>query len=319
MRLNRLMDRIEQLRASRDAPQVVFVDYLKIREQAKTDIVLIFEGKDCPAFYLGKINQLLAGHTFHQLIPRGKKNVLNFRNLVKKNISTSSDKNIYFVDKDYDDSPASGDAIDLYVTRGYSIENELMDWNVIQSFIKANFDIADYDDMNAILSIKNIYENYLNQYLTKSKVVHQLIYFCRKSNIDCIPGGDIYSILSFDFKNAAISVQYVSIDDLLNKLKIGIENHAVIKASYANFNGFDELDEMLSWRGKYHYSFLRKFLIHLHFLRTQGESPFIRKSKISIDPSHPSLLGLISAFASTPICLQLFVNKYIQIQIGKLI
>ena len=313
------MDRIEKLRESRDAPQVVFVDYLKVRERAKSDIVLIFEGKECPVFYLSKINQILSGYTFHQLIARGKKNVLNFRNLVQRNISTRDDKNLYFVDKDYDDIPASGESDDLYVTRGYSIENELINWNIIQSFIKANFDIADYDDMNAVLSIKDSFEKYINLYLSKSKEVHQVVYFCRKSNIECTPGGDIYSLLSFDFKNEIFSTQYLTIDDLLYKLKIDIKDHVKVKASYTSFQGFDELDEKLSWRGKYHYSFLRKFIIHLHFLRTQGESPFIRKSKITIDPNHPSLFGLISIFALPPNCLQLFLNNYIQIQTGKLI
>jgi Protein of unknown function (DUF4435) len=313
------MDRIEKLRESRDAPQVVFVDYLKVRELAKTDIVLIFEGKECPVFYLSKINQLLSGYTFHQLIARGKKNVLNFRNLVQRNINTRDDKNLYFVDKDYDDSPASGDSDDLYVTRGYSIENELINWNIIQSFIKANFDIADFDDMNAMSGIKDLFEKYINLYLLKSKQVHQVVYFCRKSNINCTPGGDIYPLLSFDFTNEIFSTQYASIDDLLYKLKIDFKDHANVKANYISFKGFDELDEKLCWRGKYHYSFLRKFIIHLHFLRTQGKLPFIRKSKISIDPNHPSLLSLISIFALPPNCLRLFLNKYIQIQTGKLI
>ncbi|MFC7207507.1 DUF4435 domain-containing protein [Comamonas endophytica] len=145
------MDRVDQLRAARSSPHVSFTEYLKLRAKS-TGIFLIFEGKQCPTVYVGWLRQLLKKCTElgAQIIARGKKNVLSLRELILKNPETAKDNNLYFVDRDYDVEPKSGSLPDVYVTRGYAIENELIDWNIIENFIRAYFDIADYYDNEAL-------------------------------------------------------------------------------------------------------------------------------------------------------------------------
>jgi hypothetical protein len=305
------MDRIEQLRAARASPQVVFVEYLKLRTLAKNGLILVFEGKDCPTFYVGRVNPIFRNHPFHQIIARGKKNVLGLRDLVLRNIRTSTDKNIYFVDRDFDDYPAPGDEDDVYVTRGYSIENELVDWAIVEPFIKANFDIADSDDSAALLTIGRLYRTLFEKYLILARDINQVVYLCRKTAVKCIAGDNISTLLEINWEGESIRPLFNNYDELFRLLHIQPEKWDVIKNELPIVDRFSEFDRVKNWRGKYHFSFLRRFLILTHSSRLAGKAPFSRSSKINVDPSHPSLFGLLSAFAPTSDCLQSFINRYV--------
>ena len=169
------MDRVESLRTARTSPQVVFSEYLKLRTR-HNGTVLIFEGRQCPAVYVGWVFALLAHAQLAQIIARGKKNVLALRDLIRRNKTTADHQNIYFVDRDYDVSPAQETFSDVYVSRGYSIENETIDRSLIGRYIHAHFDIADADDAASVESAEAHFDKLLNEYLTASRATHHFIY-----------------------------------------------------------------------------------------------------------------------------------------------
>lgn len=300
------MTRAEMMRQARSTVQVTFAEYLKNR--APDAQMLIFEGKNCPTFYIGKITLLLEGQKIRQLVARGKKNVLELKELVERNNSTANDEVFYFVDRDFDVHPQPGEIDRVYVTRGYAIENECIDWDSIENFMRANFDIADSDDENALSILKSDFHMAIGHYRNATRSLNNMIFVCRRNSIRCLPGEDAGKFLEIDFNTHSVRERLSTLDDLALALQVPTEQKAVAISQMSVSRDFDNLDWRLQWRGKYHFDFLRRFLIWAATARISGTAPFKRAAKPVIDPAHPGLMGLLFACIPTPSCLVDFVH-----------
>lgn len=277
------------------------------------ELFLIFEGRQCPSVYVKWITQQLNGIQIGgQIIARGKKNVLLLRELIKRNAKTCTNKDLYFVDRDYDIEPKLGTFTDVYVTRGYSIENEVSSWAVIESFIRAYFDIADNADQEALTKAKEKFQGLFDLYLAQSRECQRVIFICRTKSFDCLPGDSVFDYLNVDWDNAVVRQTYSSIDQLLLALKIDeVSRNEVLRLLSGNDTNFDCLNPMLDWRGKFHFSFVKKFLTFLRDARTKGTHPFCRPSKVDSDPAHPGVIGALGSFSPAPECLVSFISSYV--------
>jgi hypothetical protein len=300
------MTRVEMLRAARGVAQVAFAEYLKIRASGAP--ILVFEGRQCPSFYIGKVVSILGTDSVKQIIARGKRNVLELRDLIKRNLSTAKDVVVYFVDKDFDAAPTPGEFPDVYVTRGYSIENEYLKWGAVECFIRANFDIADASDEQALSELREFFELSLESYLRASTELHKTVYLCRTESIRCLPGDEITAFLRVDWMAQSVSAVYTSYDALFDLLSIGEADRSSITQKLPLPSQFEALEPVMDWRGKYHFHFLKLLLSHIAAARVKGARPFARGAKISVDPSHPSLLSSLSAHVGTPPCLVSFLR-----------
>lgn len=300
------MTRVEMLRAARAGAHVALAEYLKIRSTGLP--VLVFEGKQCPAFYINKILLLLGTRDLRQVIARGKRNVLELRDLIRRNLATAKDVVLFFVDKDYDSQPASGEFEDVYVTPGYSIENECVRWSVVEAYIRANFDVADADDEAAVAEVKSMYESGWDTYVRESKELHKVVFVCRHASTRCLPGDDLGAYFRVDWAAGTVSTTFGSQDELLELLQIGAQDRPAVIAQLANALAFDSLDARREWRGKFHLGFVRSLLSHIAIRRIRGLAPFKRAARISVDPTHPSLLAMMSAYVQVPECLESFIR-----------
>lgn len=295
------------MRAARGVVQVAFSEYLKIRSNDAS--VLVFEGKQCPVFYFGKFGGILGGKSVRQLIARGKRNVLDLRDLIKRNVSTSGDKVVYFVDKDFDLEPKPGDFSDIYVTRGYSIENEFFCWSAVEGFVRANFDIADASDEAALVEIKDLFHRSVEGYIKAAFDLHKVVYICRRNSVRCMPGEDIGSFFRFDWASIKFDAAYHDMGSLLSLLDVPESDRASVEAAFPLDSSFENLDPFMDWRGKFHFSFLRIWLLSLAGARVKGVAPFARSARIAVDPAHPSLLGVFSGYVGAPPCLDPFMKS----------
>ncbi|QTD45829.1 DUF4435 domain-containing protein [Ottowia testudinis] len=300
------MTRVEKLRAARGGAHVAFAEYLKVRSTGLP--VLVFEGKLCPAFYINKIVLVLGTLDHRQVIARGKRNVLELRDLIRRNLATAKDVVLFFVDKDYDREPTSGEFDDVYVTPGYSIENECVRWSVVEAYIRANFDVADADDEAAIASIRTMYESGWNTYVRESKDLHKAVFICRYASTRCLPGDDLGAYFRVNWEEGTVSATFGTQNELLERLQIGETDRSTVIAQLANALAFDSLDALREWRGKFHLSFVRSLLSHVAQRRIGGLAPFKRAARIGVDPKHPSLLAMMSAYVQVPECLERFIR-----------
>lgn len=300
------MTRAEMMRQARNAVQVTFSEYLKIRTPDAQ--MLVFEGKHCPTFYINRVTLLLGGRKIRQLVARGKKNVLELRELIGRNLSTARDQVFFFVDRDFDQHPEPGEFHNVYVTRGYSIENECASWTIVELFIRANFDIADADDENAVSLLQNDFEMVADLYRDAAKKLNGMIFACRRNSIDCLPGDDVKKFLEIDFGARKVRERFDTLMDLASELNIPEEKKILAIEKMPLSEDFEHLDWRLQWRGKYHFDFIRMFLIWVAAARTAGAAPFKRAAKTTIDPSHSGLMGLVFAVVPTPFCLIDFLS-----------
>ena len=300
------MTRADMMRQARNTVQVTFSEYLKIRTPDAQ--MLVFEGKNCPTFYINRVTPLLDGRKIRQLVARGKKNVLELRKLIERNLSTATDKVFFFVDRDFDQQPEPGEFDDVYVTRGYAIENECVHWTIIESFLRANFDIADADDESALNSLQSDFEMAINLYCNATKILNRMLFVCRRNSITCLPGDDITKFLEIDFGARTVRERFSTFVELASGLKVPSEKQFLAIAKMPLSEDFEHLDWRLQWRGKYHFDFVRMFLIWVADARIAGSAPFKRAAKPVIDPAHPGLMGLMFAFVPTPLCLIDFVR-----------
>lgn len=296
------------MRSARDTAHVVFTDYLKVRK--KEVITLIFEGQECPSYYIHKIRIIVGEIPLKQLIARGKKNVLDLRKLIQRNIETSHDKTLYFVDRDYDKSPAPGDFKDTYVTRGYSIENEVFSWSVIESFLRSHFDIATAEDETAIENAKQMFEETTSSYLDATRVIQKIIFTCRRNNIKCTTGREIGDYFTINWRTLTVTPKFESESELMTHLCVNAEDHQEILRLITEENEFESLNKSTQWRGKYHLSFLKSLLVNLASKRRKGEHPFLRASRVGVEPNHPSLFPTLSINTPLPGCLVEFMKAY---------
>lgn len=311
------MERTDQLRAARNSPHVSFMEYVKLRSRC-CGIVLVFEGRQCPSIYINWINQFLRETRIGgQIIARGKKNVLLLRDLIQRNSSSRSDCNIYCVDRDYDSEPKQGTYSDVYVTRGYSIENEVIGWSVVESFIRAYFDIADSEDHDALAATGENFRQVFSSYIAESREFQRVIYICRTRSLNCLPGESAFSYLAVDWENATVRRTHASLDELLVALKINENDHAAIQQHLDSVEvDFASLDPALDWGGKFHLSFVKKFLTQLKEARISGRRPFKRASKVDSDPAHPGVMGTLGGFSPPPQCLTAFLRSFVDHQAG---
>lgn len=301
------MTRAEKMRNARENPHVTFAEYLKIRTNSIP--IFVFEGKDCPSYYLGHIKRLDHDVVFKQIIARGKKNVLALRGLIKRNASTLNDVVLYFVDHDFDLFPGRNEFSDVYVTRGYSIENEVFCWLAIEAFLRSCFDIADQDDENSINEVKNLFYKWAKDYYTVSTELHKGFYVCRRNSIQCNPGNDLKNYIYLDFCADNFTKKYDTIEQLFGCLGVGINDICQAVAALGSDEDFVELDSKTHWRGKFHFSFLKEFLNYIFLQRLNGNKPFLRAARPSVNPAHGSLLAILSAYVPAPDCLIVFLKN----------
>jgi hypothetical protein len=304
------MTRPEIMREARAVVQVTFAEYLKIRTPGVP--TLVFEGKQCPTFYVGKVTSILGELFVRQLIARGKRNVLDLRDLIKRNTTTTRDLVLFFVDRDFDEHPAPEELSEVYVTRGYSIENEVLKWSIIETFIRANFDIATADDEQALRDIHVEYEKACNIYFDASRKLHKLVFTCRRASVRCIPGDEIGRFFSIDWIATAVTARFKTMEELADLLRVDEDQRTRVINLAGASSQFDSLDQLMRWRGKYHFDFARSFLVRVAAARLEGKQPFVRAARTVVDPGHPGLLGTLAGYVPPPACLVRFLKKWLE-------
>jgi hypothetical protein len=232
------------------------------------------------------------------------------REILKRNSSTCNDANLYFVDRDFDDSPSPDEFLDVYVTDGYSIENEVVTWGAVEGFIRAFFDLADADDFDAVEVQQAAFEERFAQYLECSELLQRTLYSCRRNSIVCMPEDGIQKYLVVDWAGGRVGPAYSDLQDLLNRLRIPPDMQASVGVLMASPDPvFSSLDRYVRWRGKFHLAFVRSFLIALREARLGGSAPFKRASRVDAEPSHPSLLAHLAAHVPPPASLVAFLQR----------
>lgn len=307
----KMNNRIDTVRNSRTKAVAYFAKYLTKRTSKK--ISFIFEGQECPSFYLPFIKQYhFTENDFFHAFVEGRDNVISFREIQHKNPTTKNDHILYFIDKDFIKPRINVKKLDIYITDRYSIENYCCEWNVISSLIQQTFglNLLSEEDNDVLLDIKKIFTDCFENYLTLTHRVQEIIFICRHEKISCTLC-DLKEFIDFKNNSQFIISKKINQDiEIFNKFKILNNNNEHYRIKNSKFRqNFSNLNKYTEWRGKYHIQFLTKFLDFLVFAREHGVTPFQKRNNTSTIIQTKNIISILSNHCSIPLSLKLFLES----------
>lgn len=152
-----------------DCIESIFQSY--ISSKSKKDIFLFFEGKDDFKYYVSRVSSHIGDKEYGVFHCNCKMNVLTIQEMIVNQTAIQDDKkNLYFIDRDYDDNENIPDSI--YVTSSYSIENNYFTNSAIKRILIGVIGISE-ENKDDNLDFKVVY-NYITS--RRDKIIEEIIY-----------------------------------------------------------------------------------------------------------------------------------------------
>lgn len=152
-----------------DCIESIFQSY--ISSKSKKDIFLFFEGKDDFKYYVSRVSSHIGDKEYGVFHCNCKMNVLTIQKMIVNQTAIQDDKkNLYFIDRDYDDNENIPDSI--YVTSSYSIENNYFTNSAIKRILIGVIGISE-ENKDDNLDFKVVY-NYITS--RRDKIIEEIIY-----------------------------------------------------------------------------------------------------------------------------------------------
>lgn len=152
-----------------DCIESIFQSY--ISSKSKKDIFLFFEGKDDFKYYVSRVSSHIGDKEYGVFHCNCKMNVLTIQEMIANQAAIQDDKkNLYFIDRDYDDNENIPDSI--YVTSSYSIENNYFTNSAIKRILIGVIGISE-ENKDDNLDFKVVYNHITS---IRDKIIEEIIY-----------------------------------------------------------------------------------------------------------------------------------------------
>lgn len=152
-----------------DCIESIFQSY--ISSKSKKDIFLFFEGKDDFKYYVSRVSSYILDKEYGVFHCNCKMNVLTIQEMIANQTAIQDDKkNLYFIDRDYDDNEDIPDSI--YITSSYSIENYYFTDSAIKRMLigVVGFSEESKEDRS---DFKNVFDHIVNK---RNEIIEEIIY-----------------------------------------------------------------------------------------------------------------------------------------------
>lgn len=291
---------------------------LRYRKDKKT-VYGIVEGKDDPMFYRSAIERFLPDNWSIDLIPAGNKDkvidifeALDWRSFSPRHVA-------FFVDRDLNEFVPSRriDAENVYITDGYSIENDIATPNVAGRILIEAYNIVDISD-GELEELINVFANGLHNFQELlAPIMAQIIAWRRdgsSANLDNLNLSRIFKIekcairLSEEFTTDMELINYAS--SCVGARAYPIDKIEEILEVFLSSNGTKRYT-----RGKYLMWFMSKFISDIHrniSLHTRYSTP----PKVKIETGPANIMVIAAPRAKIPTSLRLFIEKTFLAHIG---
>lgn len=152
-----------------DCIESIFQSY--ISSKSKKDIFLFFEGKDDFKYYVSRVSSHIGDKEYGVFHCNCKMNVLTIQEMISNQAAIQDDKkNLYFIDRDYDDNENIPDSI--YVTSSYSIENNYFTNSAIKRILIGVIGISE-ENKDDNLDFKVVYNHITSR---RDEIIEEIIY-----------------------------------------------------------------------------------------------------------------------------------------------
>lgn len=152
-----------------DCIESIFQSY--ISSKSKKDIFLFFEGKDDFKYYVSRVSSHIGNKEYGVFHCNCKMNVLTIQKMIANQTVIQDDKkNLYFIDRDYDDNEDIPDSI--YITSSYSIENYYFTDSAIKRMLIGVVGFSEESKEDS-LDFKNVFNHIVNK---RNEIIKEIIY-----------------------------------------------------------------------------------------------------------------------------------------------
>ena len=294
---------LARLKSARGSSAVLKLRLAGLRAELRDVAIIVLEGGDDKVVYCQWFRRVNADISYEPFVAGGKREIRKLKAALSRDLNGLNDGVYFMVDRDFDDLSGFVNDDNVFMTDRYSIENYLVDENVLVEILRTEFPCEGYLETRS--RIVSLFSEIYDKFLVESKEINRRIYLARRAKID-IPGKitvRLSSIASVDLVSVAASV--VPPQDAV-PLSRSIE-----AAEIAAFNPeFEALDPRSRYRGKFALLFFQRWLERLVSECNQPEIGLFAAVASSAKARQSELtLGNFAARSSMPLGLEDFVNS----------
>lgn len=146
----------DKAREGRSSGATLKAELATARSRFPDHAILVLEGSDDIgplSVWISRINDKLV---VRFLVGRGKSQLLDLRRRLSRDETGIADSVYLFVDRDFDALRGEPEQANTYVTRGYSIENDLISIESVESILRDELKLAEWDsDFDTCVTLFN--------------------------------------------------------------------------------------------------------------------------------------------------------------------
>lgn len=302
---------LEELKASRGSSAELKLKLITLRNELPDDYILVFEGDDDRAIYFSWMRYLDANFQYEPFTCDGKKSVLKLKGAVDRDAGGLGRKVLFFVDRDFDDLSSIEVDDSIYVTDGYSVENDLVNADVLDEVLKIEFHCHQAPASRRL--VLAAFEDAYAAFIEASSAVNFELFVARRYRIeleDDLPK----SVHRFvDVGLHAVTALPIHPSEIVRPIR-PIED-SEREASRAQFEGFDR---RMRFRGKFALSFFMKWLEKLAEERRAQRNGLFEGLPANVRVAHGRLsLATLASRSSPPESLFAFMDAARQADYGQ--
>lgn len=173
---------LQHLRSSRNSPAVLKARLIAFRSAEPKVTIVALEGDDDKIVYSQWVARVRPDFVYEPFPCGGKRGVLSLKAVVERDLGNLR-QNLYFlIDRDFDDLAGHPSSDAVFLTDRYSIENYLVDRDVLKSLLKNEFHCHERPDIRKI--ILDLFERDYEAFLKITRMLNFRIYVARRLEIE---------------------------------------------------------------------------------------------------------------------------------------
>lgn len=292
---------LERMKAARNAPSVLKLQLATIRSDLPNVIVFAVEGDDDKIIYFQWISRVRPGLTHEYLVCRNKLSVLMLSESLTRDRTTLARNVYFFIDRDFDDMAGFPEMPSLFMTDRYSVENYLVDNDVLDAVLKVEFHCQLKPHIRA--AICHLFQQVRTRFLEITREHNLRVFVAKKSGIP-------FSRTLPNKINPLAIVELQSVDRASEDPDqvIVLEREPTSEEWSRWAPMFDQLSPKDRYRGKFLIAFFRRWLEKLYeeYKSTNASTVFLDLDRKSNARFAELVLGTFASRSSMPVGLAEF-------------
>jgi hypothetical protein len=291
------------MKAARDSAAVAKLRLIKLAAEAASDaLIFLFEGDLDKVIYFYWIQRSGVELTYEPVVVGGKREMKKIDRVLARDLSELARRVCFFMDRDFDDLDGFSNSVYIFMTDRYSIENYLVDEEVLQGLLRDEFSLDGHIETRN--RIKEKFTVCYEKFLCENKDINLRLYLARKLRLNVqktLLPDRISALANVEFCNVTSPTKSVDLG-LLQALDLSDPQHTPICIEFAM------LDPRTRYRGKFALLFFQRWLGLLIDECRSSSSDIFDGIRVSITPRHSDLTpGNFASRSSMPDGLREFL------------